>query len=354
MPNVGANDNEIKISKVFFKQGSFINQGQILFELESSKTIFDFVSDRNGYFYSLFQESEMVEINSVIGIISDNLLEQPEIILSEYKIQKVKIHNEGKVVTAEAAKLIELNNIDINKIEDDIITKEVILDFLQKENPIDINIVLNKLDLNEDSIVVYGAGFQGKMILDALVNSKYKVACFVESSPNKSEYYNIPVIPMKYLEKIREKGINLAHIAIGNPKVKLDICKILEEQNFEIISVFHEFSSISKTAIIGKGVYLGPFVSIGPDAIIGDFCQINNSSSIAHDSKLGLGVMIADGCRIGGSVVIGDYTNLGINVSVNRDLVIGKRVSIISGVSIYSHIDDDKIVKLKHNNLIIK
>ena len=50
MPNVGANDNEIKIVKIFYEQGSFINNGQVLFELESSKTIFDFISEKNGYF----------------------------------------------------------------------------------------------------------------------------------------------------------------------------------------------------------------------------------------------------------------------------------------------------------------
>lgn len=354
MPNVGANDNEIKIVKIFYEQGALISNGQVLFELESSKTIFDFISEKNGYFYSLFEESEMVKINSVIGIISDDKLDQPEIVLNKYKIKDVILQDEGKVITSEASKLIEFNKIDIQKLKGDIITKEDVLDFLNKENPIDINSLLAKINLCEESIMVYGAGFQGKMILDALSNTKYNVACFVESNPDKSEYYDIPVIPMKYLDRIRQIGITHAHIAIGNPKIKIDICKVLEEQNFEIISIFHDFSSISKSAKIGKGVYLGPFVSIGPDTIIGDFCQINNASSIAHDSKLGLGVMIADGCRIGGSVVIGDFANLGINVSVNRDLIIGKRVSIISGVSIYSHIGDDKVVKLQSNNLIIK
>jgi len=354
MPNVGANDNEIKIVKIFFEQGSYVKQGQILFELESSKTIFDFVAEIEGYFYPLFQESEMAKINGVIGIILNNKVENPDIFLKEYFIDEKKTYDNEKVITHEASKLIDLNGIDINLLDYDVITKEVVLEFLHTQKPFDIITILEKIIIYEDSIMVYGAGFQGKMILDALVNSKYKVACFVEANPKKAEYYGIPVIPIQFLDEIRNKGISRAHIAIGNPKVKLDVCKVLEEKYFEIISIFHHFSSISHNAIIGKGVYLGPFVSIGPEAVIGDFCQVNNSSSIAHDSKLGVGVMIADGCRIGGSVFIDDFSNLGINVSVNRDLIIGKRVNIISGVSIYTHIEDEKNVKLATNNLIIK
>jgi acetyltransferase-like isoleucine patch superfamily enzyme len=354
MPNVGVNDSEIKIVKIPFEKGSYVSQGEILFELESSKTIFDFVSEYEGYFYPLFRESEMPRVNSVIGVILNCKVDSPDILLKEYFIEDKKASNDSKVITAEASKLIESNGIDINQIDFEVITKDVVLEFLQSQKPFDIDSVLDRISIYEDSILVYGAGFQGKMILDALTSSKYKVACFVEANPRKVEYYGIPVIPIQFLDKIRNKGLLKAHIAIGNPKVKLDVCKILEENNFEIISIFHQNTSISHTAVIGKGVYLGPFVSIGPDAIIGDFCQINNSSSIAHDSKLGVGVMIADGCRIGGSVIIDDFSNLGINVSVNRDLVIGKRVNIISGVSIYSHISDDKFVKLLSNNLIIK
>lgn len=69
-------------------------------------------------------------------------------------------------------------------------------------------------------------------------------------------------------------------------------------------------SYISKTASIGKDVYIGAFTYIGDNVIIGDQvriypgCYIGDNVVINEDSKIFAGVKIYDGCSLGSRVVI--------------------------------------------------
>src|SRR5690606_10322191 len=89
---------------------------------------------------------------------------------------------------------------------------------------------------------------------------------------------------------------------------------LLEKYN-EIISRtgkngIEQPSFISKTASIGKDVYVGAFTYVGNNVIIGDNvkifpgCYIGDNVVINEDSKIYAGVKIYDGCSLGSRVVI--------------------------------------------------
>ena len=69
-------------------------------------------------------------------------------------------------------------------------------------------------------------------------------------------------------------------------------------------------SYVSKTASMGKDVYIGAFTYIGENVIIGDNvrifpgCYIGDNVVINEDSRLYAGVKIYDGCSVGCRVVI--------------------------------------------------
>jgi UDP-3-O-[3-hydroxymyristoyl] glucosamine N-acyltransferase len=76
-------------------------------------------------------------------------------------------------------------------------------------------------------------------------------------------------------------------------------------------------SYISKTASLGKDIYIGAFTYIGDNVIISDRvsifpgCYIGDNVVINEDSKLFAGVKIYDGCSIGTKVVIHSGTVIG-------------------------------------------
>lgn len=96
---------------------------------------------------------------------------------------------------------------------------------------------------------------------------------------------------------------------------------LLEKYN-EIISRtgkngIEQPSYISKTASIGKDVYVGAFTYIGNNVIIGDNvkifpgCYIGDNVVINEESKIYAGVKIYDGCSLGSRVVIHSGTVIG-------------------------------------------
>ncbi|OSZ78383.1 UDP-3-O-(3-hydroxymyristoyl)glucosamine N-acyltransferase [Chitinophagaceae bacterium IBVUCB1] len=96
---------------------------------------------------------------------------------------------------------------------------------------------------------------------------------------------------------------------------------LLEKYN-EIISKtgkngIEQPSYVSKTASIGKDVYIGAFTYVGDNVIVGDNvkiypgCYIGDNVVISEDSKIFAGVKIYDGCSLGCRVMIHSGTVIG-------------------------------------------
>jgi len=354
LENFTNNDTEILLSEVLFENGTFVEKNDIIYEMETSKSAVDVEAPISGYIHNLYEIGENVKVGSVICEINEKYDESilKKIKTSSYSVQE-SVNN---IISKGAIELITKNNIEISKFSHlDFVKKSDVEKYIDLNLKTDYNQIINDLKINENSILVIGAGFQANMILDAIEsNPSFEVCVFCETSPNKIELNNIPIIPTSYIEKLYLNGIRKAHIAIGNPNVKIQMSDLLIQNKFELVSIFHKNSSVSKSAKIFPGVYLGPYVSIGPYAIIGKLSQINNSSSIAHDSIIGESVMIADGSRIGGSVKLGKNVNIGIGVTINRDLEIGANSNIISGINLSEDVPKDSNVIFSRLPYIIK
>ena len=72
-------------------------------------------------------------------------------------------------------------------------------------------------------------------------------------------------------------------------------------------------AAVAPTAVLGDGVAIGPFVSIG------------------NRTRIGSRVVIHAGCFIGDDVVIGDDCEFFPNVTIRERITIGSRVAIHAG-----------------------
>jgi serine acetyltransferase len=84
----------------------------------------------------------------------------------------------------------------------------------------------------------------------------------------------------------------------------------------------HPTASISPSASLGVGVFVGPLVSISSNAVVGDFVTMGRNSTFGHDSSIG------DYSRLGPAVAIPGLVTLGKNV------VVGPGASFVNGVRI--------------------
>ncbi len=95
----------------------------------------------------------------------------------------------------------------------------------------------------------------------------------------------------------------------------------------------HSFTSISRTAALGTGVFAEPGVVVAPHAMIGDFASINRNCSIGHHARIGAWSMINPGVNIAGRCDIGEGVSIGIGVNVFDGVGIGPG-SVIGGGSV--------------------
>jgi 2-oxoglutarate dehydrogenase E2 component (dihydrolipoamide succinyltransferase) len=134
-------DDEVLISKLNFSNGQKIKKGDDLVELETSKTSISISSEENGYVEYCINEGDYVDVGNVIIKIHNSKKSVDESLEQQNEENEDEIVNdfsyENKIVSENARRYIEENNIDISSIEKHFVTLEDI----------------NELDLKNHKIV---------------------------------------------------------------------------------------------------------------------------------------------------------------------------------------------------------
>lgn len=357
-PQENANDHKIKVVTVNSRNLNFVSKGDLLFQLETSKSIVEYESPSEGFFTSFVNAGEDIEVGKPIGAISKEKI----LVKTPTQDSLIPIDNLNIRFSKKALDLIAQHQIDKN-----------VFDGLQRVSEADVEkflslrintisrlsaeeelTLIHNANYGPDHIILFGAGLQAEVVLDLLESCGRldKLLFIIDSNPRISKLHGVSVIGPSSLGTIRELGGKNIHICIGNPSAKRDVANKLLDLGFIIVSLIHPSSSVSKFATIGPGVYVGPMVNIGPYVVIGAYSQINNCSSVAHHSKLGECVMISDGCIIGGSVHVKSDAHLGLSVSVNRDLVVGMGASVPTGERVLNNIADGEVIKFNKRSII--
>jgi sugar O-acyltransferase (sialic acid O-acetyltransferase NeuD family) len=198
---------------------------------------------------------------------------------------------------------------------------------------------------NDINIGIIGYGSVGKQLHNALLENDYSAdqiyifADDIDSNLEKKIY--------KFSEFKLEEFKKLHFIpALGylSKNLKYELLDYLVGNNYSIFSFVHPTAFVSKTATIGRGVFIYPMCNIDQGAIIGDGCIIANSSIVAHDSNLGkccyLGAMVC----LSGFVEIGELTFIGSTASVSNNLKVGRNSTIATGTCLTKNIDENSFV----------
>ncbi len=190
-----------------------------------------------------------------------------------------------------------------------------------------------------EEIFVYGAGGQGKIILDCLRNARqsYGVATLVDDNAaiHGQSLLGYPIQDKNAI------GHQRGFIAIGGNKDRL---RIALPYKGKLITLIHRTAVVSEETTIGEGTLLmaGSIVNIGTR--IGENVIINTAATVDHDCNIHDGVHIAPGCHLCGNVEVGSGTLLGVGTVVIPGIRIGRNARIHAGQAITRDVADGETV----------
>jgi sugar O-acyltransferase (sialic acid O-acetyltransferase NeuD family) len=133
-------------------------------------------------------------------------------------------------------------------------------------------------------------------------------------------------------------------ITPDSPERRIQLTKLYGDIGFSFFSLISSCALISKSAKIGKGVFIQSKVNISAFAKIEDFCRINTMVNIMHDSTIGEDTIIAPNAVILGDVNIGRNCYIGANSTILPHITIGNNVIIGAGAVVTKNVPDDKVM----------
>ena len=194
-------------------------------------------------------------------------------------------------------------------------------------------------------IGLIGYGSVGKQLYNALLESDYaedQIYIFADDIEGNSEKRIFKFNDFK-LEEFKDLHF-IPTLGYLSKNLKYKILDYLIENNHSLFSFVHPTAFVSKTATIGKGVFIYPMCNIDQGAVVGDGCIIANSSIVAHDTHVGkccyLGAMVC----LSGFVEIGELCFIGSTASVSNNLTVGRNSTIATGTCLTKSIEENSFV----------
>lgn len=130
-PRLDANDDQLKVAKLYFNNGDFAKKGDVIAELESTKTTFEIIADIDMDVYYYFKEEDMINVGEVLAEQSHEAIE-----ISYEK-------NVETIFTKTAEELIHNNNLSKNLFSQKVVRSKDVIEILEKNEQHNNSLSLN-------------------------------------------------------------------------------------------------------------------------------------------------------------------------------------------------------------------
>jgi acetyltransferase EpsM len=188
--------------------------------------------------------------------------------------------------------------------------------------------------MDKTRILIYGAGGQGKVLLDIFHENKIAVDSFVDDDLKKTKFQNLDVLRPIDILSSSDKLI----FGIGNNHFRKHVAAQI---NCNYLNAIHYSAIISRNCETGTGNAIMHMAVIQSGTMIGNHCIINTKASVDHDCKIDDFVHLAPGVTLCGNVSIGELSWIGAGSVVIQEISIGRNVIIGAGSVVVNNIPDN-------------
>lgn len=176
------------------------------------------------------------------------------------------------------------------------------------------------------SIVIYGAGRQGSVVLSILRASRVPVRGFLDDrvAAAGGMQDGLPVLGgWEWIEANRRSVEGIA-VGIGNNEVRVRLGKKLRGAGLTPINAVHPSAVVMEEACLATGVLVCAGAIIVAGTRIDDDAVINTGSTIDHDGRVAAGAYVSPGVHTAGCVSIGCRAFVGVGAVIGPGVTIGE------------------------------
>jgi sugar O-acyltransferase (sialic acid O-acetyltransferase NeuD family) len=186
-----------------------------------------------------------------------------------------------------------------------------------------------------ESIFVYGAGGQGRVVVDTLRNGRveYGVSAFVDDDRDLHGTWMMGQVIRGDSAIRNERGF----IAIGDNDARL---RIAARYVGRLVTLIHRTAFVGQDVTIGEGSVLmaGTVVNVG--SRIGSNVIVNTGATVDHDCVVGNGAHLAPGVHLCGGVEVGEGALLGVGAVAVPEVRVGRKAFVHAGQVVSRDVPD--------------
>jgi len=352
IPLINPNEPEALLTSLEVKEGTAVNQGQVVAIIETTKSTGEIESETSGYLVGLmYKEGAVLHAGDVLGYIGatpnakdPSLPPWSELITST--ISPPPSHS-GLRITGPARELALAKGLALEDLpQETLVTRDTIEALLTHDKPAKKTPVPE----GEKRLVIYGAGGHGSS-LAALVRSSedYEIIGFLDDGIREGALVDgLPVLGgVDKLPELYQDGIRLVINGvggIGDLPARLSVYENLANACFYCPTVIHKTAFIEESAELADGVQVFPLAYVGVRVQVGYGSIINTGAILSHDCNLDPYANLSPGAILAGGVVVGEASLIGMRATVNLNVKIGKRARIGNGATVKADVPDGGIV----------
>jgi len=190
-----------------------------------------------------------------------------------------------------------------------------------------------------EKIVIYGAGADGRIVLDIFRVGGKEVVGFIDDKPELKgrNISGVEVLGnLQYLKKM-DKSVTII-VAIGDNKKRVELANNIADYGFKLINAIHPCSIISVDVRLESNIIIAAGAIVNPDARIEKSVIINTSATVDHDCVLEEGSQLCPGVNLGGGVIVKKQAFIGIGAVVIDHLTIGEEAIVGAGSVIINNV----------------
>lgn len=196
-------------------------------------------------------------------------------------------------------------------------------------------------------VIIIGAGGHGKVALDTLQKSGFKVLGFLDDDKEKQDMFIHGVkvtAPVGHMNQLAQQLPMGAFVAIGDNFTRKEVFLRLKQLGFDLAKVIHPQSYVYDKSKIGDGALIMPEAVINIDAVIGENCIINTGAVIEHECVIGDHSHIASLACLSGGVSVGETALIGAGAVILPKVKIGKGSIVGAGAVVLRDVPDFTVV----------